>query len=138
MPAVEPGPRFPATASSAGGLRSRPNRFFVRRSHPHRRRVREAWYGDPAFVEVNLERLLARDYADARRALVGPSASLDLRPGTPGGIKPRLPRRTAQAIAEGHWTGTGAQAVGEVRGDTVHIAVTDRFGNMVACTPSGG
>ena len=99
---------------------------------------REAWYADPTFVEVNLEGLLARDYANARRALVGQSASLELRPGAPGGLKPRLPRRTVQEIAEGHWTGTGAQAVGEVRGDTVHIAVADRFGNMVACTPSGG
>ncbi len=99
---------------------------------------REAWYADPAFVEVNLEGLLARDYANARRALVGPSASLELRPGTPGKLKPRLPRRAVQEIAEGHWTGTGAQAVGEVRGDTVHIAVADRNGNLVACTPSGG
>jgi gamma-glutamyltranspeptidase/glutathione hydrolase len=99
---------------------------------------REAWYADPKFVEVNLEGLLARDYADARRALVGPRASLDLRPGMPGGLKPRLPRRGAQGIAQGHWTGTGGQAVGDVRGDTVHVAVADRFGNMVACTPSGG
>jgi len=41
-------------------------------------------------------------------------------------------------VAESHWTGTGAQAVGEVRGDTVHVAAVDRHGNMVACTPSGG
>jgi gamma-glutamyltranspeptidase/glutathione hydrolase len=45
-------------------------------------------------------------------------------------------------VADGHWTGAGAQAVGETRaetrGDTVHVAVADRHGNMVACTPSGG
>ncbi|HEV2034168.1 MAG TPA: gamma-glutamyltransferase family protein [Candidatus Dormibacteraeota bacterium] len=99
---------------------------------------REAWYADPDFAEVPLAELLARDYADARRSLVSRRASLALNPGAPGGRTPRLPRRAAQAIAEGHWTGTGAQAVGEVRGDTVHVAVADRHGNLVACTPSGG
>jgi gamma-glutamyltranspeptidase/glutathione hydrolase len=99
---------------------------------------REAWYADPDFAAVPLDDLLARDYSASRRALVGGSASLDLRPGGPAGRHPRLPRRSGQAVAEGHWTGTGAQAVGEVRGDTVHVAAADRHGNMVACTPSGG
>src|SRR5258708_13457339 len=78
------------------------------------------------------------DYAAARRKLVADRASLELRPGAPGGRPPRLPRPSNQPVAEGHWTGTGAQAVGEVRGDTVHVAAVDRHGNMVACTPSGG
>ena len=99
---------------------------------------REAWYGDPKFVSVDLERLLSSDYADARRRLIGRSASLELRPGTLDGREPRLPRRSGQAVAEGHWTGTGSQATGGVRGDTVHVAVADRHGNLVACTPSGG
>jgi gamma-glutamyltranspeptidase / glutathione hydrolase len=99
---------------------------------------RDAWYADPDFADVPLEDLLAPDYTAARRALLGDRASLELRPGAPGGRKPRLPRPSGQTVAEGHWTGTGAQAVGEVRGDTVHVAVVDRHGNMVACTPSGG
>jgi gamma-glutamyltranspeptidase/glutathione hydrolase len=99
---------------------------------------REAWYGDPAFVDVDLERLLDPGYARSRRELVGTRASLELRPGALNGELPRLPHRGAQPIAEGHWTGTGAQGVGEVRGDTVHVAVADRQGNLVACTPSGG
>jgi gamma-glutamyltranspeptidase/glutathione hydrolase len=99
---------------------------------------RDAWYADPDFTDVPLDDLLALDYTVARRKLVGDRASLDLRPGAPRGMEPRMPRASGQRVAEGHWTGTGAQAVGEVRGDTVHVAAVDRQGNMVACTPSGG
>jgi gamma-glutamyltranspeptidase/glutathione hydrolase len=99
---------------------------------------REAWYADPAFAPVPMDALLSRGYADERRQLVRPIASLELRPGSPGGLEPSLPRRGVQAVSEGHWTGAGSQAVGEVRGDTVHVAAADRWGNLVACTPSGG
>ncbi|MDP9392727.1 MAG: gamma-glutamyltransferase, partial [Actinomycetota bacterium] len=42
---------------------------------------REAWYGDPAQVDVPLDALLSASYADERRALVSDTASYDLRPG---------------------------------------------------------
>ena len=89
---------------------------------------REAWYGDPDFVDVPMEMLLSREYADERRALVGDEASSELRP---GGDDPRLPGPVgAVELAPG---------VGEpTRGDTVHLDVVDRWGNMVAATPSGG
>jgi gamma-glutamyltranspeptidase / glutathione hydrolase len=89
---------------------------------------REAWYGDPDFVDVPMDLLLSREYADERRALVGDQASAELRPGGPD---PRLPTPVAGAPV--------APGVGEpTRGDTVHLDVVDRFGNMVAATPSGG
>ncbi|OLB91689.1 MAG: gamma-glutamyltransferase [Actinobacteria bacterium 13_2_20CM_2_66_6] len=87
---------------------------------------REAWYGDPSFARVPIDALLSRDYAASRLRLLGERASLELRPGRPGGLEPRLPRR----FAEG--------SPGVVAGDTVHVAVADRHGNLVACTPSGG
>ena len=92
---------------------------------------REAWYGDPEFVDVPIEALLSREYADERRALVGEEASGELRPGSPDGREPRLAAQVEDAPV--------APGVGEpTRGDTVHLDVVDRWGNMVAATPSGG
>jgi gamma-glutamyltranspeptidase/glutathione hydrolase len=90
---------------------------------------REAWYGDPDFFDVPLDLLLSREYAEERRALVGAEASAELRPGGPS---PRLP---APVLGEVPVT----PGVGEpTRGDTVHLDVVDRDGNMVSATPSGG
>ena len=92
---------------------------------------REAWYGDPDFVDVPLDGLLSREYAAERRALITDRSADALRPGSPGGRVPRLPGPVGEvALAPG---------VGEpTRGDTVHLDVADRWGNMVAATPSGG
>ena len=49
---------------------------------------REAWYGDPAFTDVPLDDLLSAAYNDERRKLIGETASLELRPGRPGGREP--------------------------------------------------
>ena len=92
---------------------------------------REAWYGDPDFADVPLAELLSREYADERRRLLGDEASPELRPGSPGGREPRLAQPVEGAPV--------APGVGEpTRGDTVHLDVVDRFGNMVSATPSGG
>jgi len=87
---------------------------------------REAFYGDPDFVEVPLERLLSADYNDERRRLVLPGASAELRPG--GGRLPSLPAGAGDLIGTGEPT----------RGDTVHLDVVDRHGNIVSATPSDG
>ena len=86
---------------------------------------REAFYGDPDFVDVPLERLLSASYNDERRLLVGLEASAELRPG--GGRLPTLVEATT-TVGAGEPT----------RGDTVHLDVADRFGNLVSATPSGG
>src|SRR4029078_7832140 len=51
---------------------------------------REAWYGDPEFVDVPMDALLSREYADERRVLIGDDASSELRPGSPDGREPQL------------------------------------------------
>ncbi len=89
---------------------------------------REAWYGDPDFTDVPLDMLLSREYAEKRRGLVTEESSGELRP---GGDSPRLATPVVDAPL--------APGVGEpTRGDTVHLDVVDRWGNMVAATPSGG
>ncbi|WP_405887618.1 gamma-glutamyltransferase [Streptomyces longwoodensis] len=103
---------------------------------------REAWYGDAA--PVPLAELLSREYNAGRRALVGAGASLELRPGSPGGRAPRLSAH-AHVVADDD-PGFSPMGVGEptvardgrVAGDTCHIDVVDRWGNLVAATPSGG
>ncbi|HZB32352.1 MAG TPA: gamma-glutamyltransferase family protein [Streptosporangiaceae bacterium] len=116
---------------------------------------REAWYGDPDHVDVPLVALLGDDYAKARRELVGAEASMELRPGSPDGRAPVLvaaPDVTdAQLGASGEPTlgppprATAADPVPHPTGgtyppsgDTCHVDVVDRHGNMVAATPSGG
>ncbi|MFJ3758076.1 gamma-glutamyltransferase family protein [Streptomyces sp. NPDC090080] len=106
---------------------------------------REAWYGDAA--EVPLAELLSGAYNAQRRRLVGTKASDELRPGSPGGRVPRLPayarveaaRSTAfDPLGGGEPTVVQVAADGTTRGDTCHLDVVDRWGNMVAATPSGG
>jgi gamma-glutamyltranspeptidase/glutathione hydrolase len=89
---------------------------------------REAWYGDPDFVDVPLDLLLSKEYADERRTLVSEAASAEL---TPGGPEPRLPQPVAGVVGAGIGEPTRS-------GDTCHVDVADRWGNLVSATPSGG
>jgi gamma-glutamyltranspeptidase/glutathione hydrolase len=100
---------------------------------------REAWYGDDS--RVSLTQLLDPAYVAARRDLVGERASLELRPGAPGGETPRLPEQVQRAAGLESGAGLGEPTVswtGETRGDTCHIDVVDRWGNLISATPSGG
>ncbi|MFJ8276995.1 gamma-glutamyltransferase family protein [Streptomyces griseoviridis] len=115
---------------------------------------REAWYGDAA--DVPLDDLLSAPYNAARRALVEATASRELRPGSPGGRTPRLaaharvvtsdppgfdPMGAGEPTVAEFGGRPGADAVGAdgaTPGDTCHLDVVDRWGNMIAATPSGG
>ncbi|TVT37148.1 gamma-glutamyltransferase family protein [Amycolatopsis rhizosphaerae] len=105
---------------------------------------REAWYGDS--TDVPLEALLSPGYNAERRALIGERASRELRPGRPGGRTPRLSKQAELVVSGVSPTspvgaGAGEPTVardGSTRGDTCHLDVVDRWGNLIAATPSGG
>jgi gamma-glutamyltranspeptidase / glutathione hydrolase len=100
---------------------------------------REAWYGDPRFVSVPVQDLLSAEYAAQRRGLVGASASAELRPGSPGGAQPRLPGFVTSPVPVPPASSTGSgEPTLTFSSDTCHLDVADRFGNLVAATPSGG
>jgi gamma-glutamyltranspeptidase/glutathione hydrolase len=123
---------------------------------------REAFYGDG---DVPLDVLLSDAYTDERRALIGDRASAELRPGSVAGVEHVLPPvRTSYSSGGGAGLGEPTVQVardadrapatpvvpvedrgepfvapdGETRGDTCHIDVVDRWGNIVSATPSGG
>ena len=101
---------------------------------------REVYYGDPHFSKVPMDVLLSEAYAASRRSLLTDTASLDLLPGTIPGFEDQRDRTLALLDS----LGTGAvyePTMGHLsdrKGDTVHIDVIDRWGNIVSATPSGG
>ncbi len=116
---------------------------------------RLAWYGIAPGADATAQQALLSDaYARARWAQVDPlHASALLRAGAPGGAPPHLPdldvaaRTLRQAdirfgIGEPTFAALPPVAQWADReifvGDTCHIDVIDRHGNMVAATPSGG
>ncbi|MGO8179329.1 gamma-glutamyltransferase family protein [Rhizobium leguminosarum] len=102
---------------------------------------REVYYGDPDFSEVPIAHLLSETYAAERRKLVGADASFDLRPGIVPGFEAQHDL-TMKMLGTDSKTGAVYEPtmahLSEKRGDTVHIDVIDRDGNMVSVTPSGG
>lgn len=115
---------------------------------------RLAWYGTaPGASREAQSALLSQEYLRQRWAAVGEQASRELRPGAPGGQAPRLPdldaaQRTLRTADTRFGIGEPTfAALPPVQqwlerevfvGDTCHIDVIDRHGNMVAATPSGG
>jgi gamma-glutamyltranspeptidase / glutathione hydrolase len=83
---------------------------------------RDEYYADPRFVEVPMKELLSEAYAKIRRPLIDPhQASLELRPGDPYQMK---------SVKKG-------MRSFPTQGGTTTLTVVDRWGNMVAATPSG-
>ncbi|MCL5022570.1 MAG: gamma-glutamyltransferase family protein [Nitrospirae bacterium] len=84
---------------------------------------REQYYGDPDFVAVPLDVLLSKEYAAERRKLIDHErASMELRPGNVPPHRPEAKKGNPKVYT----------------GDTTHLDAVDRWGNMVAATPSGG
>jgi gamma-glutamyltranspeptidase/glutathione hydrolase len=84
---------------------------------------REKYYGDHDFIHVPLDVLLSKEYAAARRKLIDHDhASMELRPGNAPSLTPEVKKGNPRVYT----------------GDTTHLDAVDRWGNMVAATPSGG
>ena len=82
---------------------------------------RDEYYGDPDFADVPLQALLSDAYTEIRRPLIDMQrASLEARPGDPREMKPLK--------------GRGVFRPGV--GGTTTCVVADRWGNVVAATPS--
>ncbi len=78
---------------------------------------RDRYYGDPDFVSVPMEGLLAPDYLDARAELIAPDkAGPPPGPGNPKGAGLRAPDRTKEP------------------GGTTHLVIVDKDGNAVSMT----
>ena len=104
---------------------------------------REAYYGDPNFVDVPLEILLSKNYNESRRNLISLQASADLLPGLIEGYSNAIDHALAERgeLVSNIGMGIGEPTVaktGATNGDTVHLDIIDRHGNMISCTPSGG
>lgn len=87
---------------------------------------RDAYYGDPDFVEVPMEALLSKDYAARRREMIDPDRAWpELPPAGDTGIQ--FASITPSSSPDGSW-----------EGDTSYTCVVDRWGNAFSATPSDG
>jgi gamma-glutamyltranspeptidase/glutathione hydrolase len=102
---------------------------------------REAWYGDSGSTPNVVDQLLSDTYNNSRSRLIEDTASLVLRPGSIEGKEPVIVHRDASVPRPSESSSYGEPTLGFSRpreGDTCHVDVVDRFGNMVSATPSGG
>jgi len=86
---------------------------------------REAYYGDPAMVEVPLATLISSEYAGERRKLIRPDRAWSEMP--PAGDLGRAGTRFRASIGDP-----------DPEPDTSYVCVADRFGNLFSATPSDG
>ena len=93
---------------------------------------REAFFGDPAHIDVPIDGLLSKAYAERRRRAIDPrQATPDLpAAGDPWPYEGRSPDQ-ARRVRQG---GGGGQLTWEL--DTSYVCVVDRWGNAFSATPS--
>ena len=111
---------------------------------------REAFYGDPDFVKVPMDVLLSDEYNRERYALISDKASMEVRPGVIEGYGGEVYVRPKGSSVEGdskfdigeptvaRFDEPNPTKDGGATGDTCHFDIIDKWGNMVAGTPSGG
>ncbi|WP_420447744.1 gamma-glutamyltransferase family protein [Candidatus Palauibacter sp.] len=99
-----------------------------------------AYAADPALVDMPLDELLSKDYAAARRSLIDPSGVMVYPgPGNPVRVDEFQSSRSGGAAAGGEVLGRrGHLAEASYAGSTTSFSIADRFGNVVAATPTHG
>jgi gamma-glutamyltranspeptidase/glutathione hydrolase len=100
---------------------------------------REAYFGDPGFVEVPIQGLLSREYAAERRKALTPNRAFGEMPSPGDPTRSRKPDAAVEGVGaklEPRSKGRG-RVPGHLRNvDTSYLAVTDRWGNSISLTPS--
>ena len=97
---------------------------------------------DPALVDVPVDALLSKEYAAARRSLIDPSRVMAY-PGAGNPVRVDELERGAGAEGEaapgaGRKQRSGHLAETSYAGSTTSFSIADRFGNVVAATPTHG
>ena len=97
---------------------------------------REQYVGDPDFVDVPINEMLAEEYLVKRRSLIDPDIAW---PGTPPAGDPRNGRATLDGAPQSpREAAIPVGTAGVSGGGTSYFAVIDRDGNIFSCTPSEG
>jgi len=93
---------------------------------------REAYFGDPRVVDVPIEELLSREYANQRRKLIRPDQAWPEMPpaGDPRNLCAERIWGRAALRAEASWEAPEL--------DTSYVCVIDKEGNIFSATPSDG
>ncbi|MDA9807345.1 gamma-glutamyltransferase family protein [Alphaproteobacteria bacterium] len=111
---------------------------------------REAFYGDTNFNNVPMETLLSDEYNNDRKNLISENASMEVRPGKIEGFAGKVVVRPKGTTPESfskfdigeptvaRFDEPNPSSLGETKGDTTHFDIIDKWGNMIAGTPSGG
>jgi gamma-glutamyltranspeptidase/glutathione hydrolase len=94
---------------------------------------RDAFYGDPDFVDVPIDGLLSMDYARARRSEIDMQHAFPAM--APAGDPWRFENRSVPAD---YAYEQPAPVPGNAEPDTSYACVVDRWGNMFSATPSDG
>lgn len=100
---------------------------------------REAYFGDPAFVDVPTQGLLSPEYAAVRRALMTPGKAFGQTPpaGDPFAYQQEGAASVSRkAAASQPAVAASAQNTQSFGKDTSYITVVDQQGNAVSLTPS--
>jgi gamma-glutamyltranspeptidase/glutathione hydrolase len=94
---------------------------------------RDAFYGDPDFIDVPMQGLLSADYTKARRMDIDPGRAW---PAMPDAGDPW--RFEGRSQPDGYAYEPPPPVYGDTEPDTSYASVIDRWGNMFSATPSDG